>query len=459
MSLLTTIQAARRGIAVASEGINVVAHNTANAMNENYARRSQVVSSMHPLQRGGHWLGQGAKTLYFRRNIDIMLEQQLVKTHGEHARFKKAYETTRMLEARLADGTSASIIESYDDFMNALRQMRDDPSDIVFRDQVVMEAEQFTSSVRETTVFMEDSRKNIRESVEGSLDDVNQKLDTIAEFNKRIRYYGSTMAANDLMDQRDAVIAELSQLVGVQVYFRPDNQATVYIDNHAAVLEGFSRHLEYSEDADKRPVIAIETDSGHIDITDGLDGVLKGKIDAYDSASSFVDGINLFVDAFGTQFNTIHSSGHALGQSSSSGLEFFSLNSTSPGTSFKVNQDILDDVTLISAALSDDIGDSDNLTALIELDLDDSLIASSYTPMQYLSKLYADVASSAKKAEMEFEVQDLRMQDMFELRSSVSGVDLDEEASKLIEYQASYEAASRVLSTTNQMLRDLMNIV
>ena len=36
-----------------------------------------------------------------------------------------------MLEARLADGSSASIVEAYDDFMNALRQMRDDPSDIV----------------------------------------------------------------------------------------------------------------------------------------------------------------------------------------------------------------------------------------------------------------------------------------------------------------------------------------
>ena len=37
MSLLTTLQAARRGLQVSSEGINVVGHNTANATNENYA--------------------------------------------------------------------------------------------------------------------------------------------------------------------------------------------------------------------------------------------------------------------------------------------------------------------------------------------------------------------------------------------------------------------------------------
>ena len=48
---------------------------------------------------------------------------------------------------------------------------------------------------------------------------------------------------------------------------------------------------------------------------------------------------------------------------------------------------------------------------------------------------------------------------MEELRSSISGVDLDNEAARLIEYQASYEAASKVISVTNQMLQTLMNIV
>ena len=48
MSLLTTLQAARRGLQVSSEGINVVGHNTANATNENYARRTQTVATMHP---------------------------------------------------------------------------------------------------------------------------------------------------------------------------------------------------------------------------------------------------------------------------------------------------------------------------------------------------------------------------------------------------------------------------
>ena len=50
------------------------------------------------------------------------------------------------------------------------------------------------------------------------------------------------------------------------------------------------------------------------------------------------------------------------------------------------------------------------------------------------------------------------MDDMFELRASISGVDMDQEAMKLMEYQASYEAAAKVLSVSNQLLGELMNI-
>jgi flagellar hook-associated protein 1 FlgK len=56
-------------------------------------------------------------------------------------------------------------------------------------------------------------------------------------------------------------------------------------------------------------------------------------------------------------------------------------------------------------------------------------------------------------------MQSMRMEDIEELRAGISGVNLDEEAIKLMEYQASYEAASRVISVTNRLLGELMEIV
>ena len=142
--------------------------------------------------------------------------------------------------------------------------------------------------------------------------------------------------------------------------------------------------FSYAEDANKKPVISISGNSANIAVNDGLEGVLKGKLDAYDVASGFINDMNTFVDAFATQFNSIHSSGNALGQASSSGIDFFEFNALSPATSFRVNANILDDVTLFSAALTDEVGDSDNLTQLIELDNTDSLIS----PVTVLHSFY-----------------------------------------------------------------------
>ena len=133
-------------------------------------------------------------------------------------------------------------------------------------------------------------------------------------------------------------------------------------------------------------MISISGNSANIAVNDGLEGVLKGKLDAYDVASSYINDMNTFVDAFATQFNSIHSSGNALGQSSSSGIDFFEFNALAPATSFRVNANVIDDVTLFSAALTDEVGDSDNLSLLIDLDNTDTLISTAYSPTQFLSK-------------------------------------------------------------------------
>jgi len=76
-----------------------------------------------------------------------------------------------------------------------------------------------------------------------------------------------------------------------------------------------------------------------------------------------------------------------------------------------------------------------------------------------LSNIYASVATQVRAAQDNFDLQSMRMEDINELRASISGVNLDEEAVKLMEYQASYEAASRVISVTNRLLAELMEVV
>jgi flagellar hook-associated protein 1 FlgK len=459
MSLLLTIHSAHSGLKVASQGINVVGHNTANATSEGYTRRTLVATSSHPLQRDGHWLGQGTRTRYFQRHSDHFVERQIVKTHAKQSQAQSAYEAIRLLESRLNDGQANSIVETYNRFIDSMRQLSNDPGDNVFRSQLIDDAEDFTESVRNAGSFSEDRQLSIREEVEFSISEVNSVFQSIAEHNKRIRRESITMTNSDLMDQRDRLIAKLSEQIGVDVHYRSDGQATVFFDGHPVVQESYARTFSYSEDAADRPVISLSSNSGTIDVTDGLQGSLGGKLEAYDTAQDFLDDLSTFVIDFSVDFNTQHASGYD--QSGNAGGDFFSVNSISPVTSFSLDSSLAADSTLIAAASvsTAEYGDRGNLDQLLAIDDVSMFNSGAFTPREFLTHIYSNLAENTAAAENDYELYSVQMDDMFELRNSIAGVDLDQEAMKLMEYQASYEAAARVLTVSNQLLGELMNMV
>ena len=459
MSLLLTIHSAHTGLKTSAAGINVVGHNTANATSEGYTRREIVATSGHPLQRDGHWLGQGTRTRHFMRQSDFFVERQLVKTHAKQSQAESAYESIRLLESRLNDGMSNSIVETYNRFIDSMKQLAQDPGDTVFRSQLIDDAEDFTGAVRDSGAFSIERQSSIREEAEFSLQEVNANFRSIAEHNKRIRQSNVTMTNSDLMDQRDRLIANLSKQIGVDVHYRADGQATVFFNGHPVVQESHARSFSYDEDSDDRPVINLSSDSGFIDVTDGLQGELGGKMEAYDTAQDFLDDLSTFVIDFTVDFNTQHASGYDM--SGTAGGDFFSMNSTSPVTSFGVDSTLADDVTLIAAAgaATAEYGDRDNLDQLIAIDSVAMFNSGAFTSRQFLTHIYANLAQNTADAENDYELYSHQMDDMFELRTSISGVDLDQEAMKLMEYQAPYEAAARVLTISNQLLGELMNVV
>jgi flagellar hook-associated protein 1 FlgK len=465
MSLLTALHAARRGITVATEGINVVGHNTANATTDGYSKRTMTVSTMYPLYRNGVWLGQGPGTPNFRRTADSFVDQNMISTAGYQREAKETFDSLRLVEAKLNDASDFSVVNTYTSFMEALKGLAQDPDDPVLRDQTVMIAETFSNSVNEMAEFIMDLKEATREDTEVTVTDLNDSLATVAELNRRLKASGDTVSQGDLSDQRDLVIRDIAELTGATVRFQPDGQAIVYIDGHVVVQEENHRELSYYEDANGDPQIAVAANSGQITVTDALSGKFGGRLSAYDTADQLLTDFNDWVTTFATDFNNLHQTG--FDQNGNTGLDFFSFSSISPAASFSVDTALAADSSMIAVADAVNAGtgfpDAGNRVILDQLiDLKDSTSygpGSTFNARQQLTAMFAGVAREVKSAESNYEMQTMRLQDIDELRSSISGVNLDEEAMKLMQYQASYEAASRVISVTNSLFKELMNIV
>ena len=76
---------------------------------------------------------------------------------------------------------------------------------------------------------------------------------------------------------------------------------------------------------------------------------------------------------------------------------------------------------------------------------------------EFFADVVADAGLRGEIAERAHETETLIMKELEDMRSSISGVNIDEELSEMIKFQHGYAAASRFISEMNQMLDTIIN--
>ena len=75
-----------------------------------------------------------------------------------------------------------------------------------------------------------------------------------------------------------------------------------------------------------------------------------------------------------------------------------------------------------------------------------------------ITRVLGDIGVTTRQAQINRDVQDAMYQEAVTQRSNRSGVNLDEEAARLIQYQQSYQAAAKVLQIAQQIFDNLLDI-
>ena len=106
-------------------------------------------------------------------------------------------------------------------------------------------------------------------------------------------------------------------------------------------------------------------------------------------------------------------------------------------------------------------GSSDNRNArrMVALETTDSLLGSSATYSETYAQMVADVGSKAHHAELNLAAQESLLERTQEAMQEVSGVNLDEEAAKLIQFQQAYQASAQIISVANTLFDTLISAV
>jgi flagellar hook-associated protein 1 FlgK len=197
------------------------------------------------------------------------------------------------------------------------------------RADLVSKAEHLASTFNQTGKQLYKIQRNIDSTIETEVVEINSLTTQIGKLNESIHANepASQYKANDLRDNRDRLVKELSKKIDIQLIEESDNQISLTLkDGTALLLKDQVFDLSTSINANNESFYDIYIDSGSAtkDITSSITGgELRGYLDMRDTeVESILDKMNILSASFIQEFNGIHRAG--FGVDGSSGLDFFS---------------------------------------------------------------------------------------------------------------------------------------
>ena len=180
--------------------------------------------------------------------------------------------------------------------------------------------------------------------------------------------------------------------------------------------------------------------------------------DSVDSAAGTDTGFTITKRTDGgAGVNYLHGNGFDL--NGNSGGNFFS--GTLAGNDFAVDAAIAVDANKIAASgtAAGAPGDNSNAIAIAELQNASMMNANTTTFDDFYNSMISSIGNDVRHASMNHDHHTSMASHLENYRESISGVSLDEEMVSLVQFQLGYNAAAKLISTTDELLHTLVNMV
>ncbi|NNJ96634.1 MAG: flagellar hook-associated protein FlgK [Gammaproteobacteria bacterium] len=318
------------GLLAFQRALGTVSHNIANANTEGYSRQSADLVSKPPQANGDGFIGTGVEVGTIRRSYDAFVESSLRSSTSATAEFAAFHALASQLDNVVAN-SDTGINASLQRFFDSVQDVADTPASPSTRQVMSSEGEQLTTQFNELASWIEGIRGQVNNELQNGVNQINQYSSAVAELNEKIvvELGRAGQPPNDLLDQRDTLIKQMSEWVSVTTLQQDDGAINVLVGSgQALVVANKATSLTTMQQAGdpKQLDIAVQGNAGVlVPVTSQMSGgriggVLNFRDQMLDQASN---NLGLVAIGLGSFVNEQHRRGMDL--DGALGLDFFNI--------------------------------------------------------------------------------------------------------------------------------------
>jgi flagellar hook-associated protein 1 FlgK len=454
----------KRTMMNSQSALQTVAHNIANKTTEGYSRQRVDQTTAPPVADGRLQLGMGSRAAQVSRVNNPFLDKQLQMETGVMGFHDAQANTMGKVEQIFNEQSNKGLNQYMSDFFNAFRELSNNPESNTTRVVVREAASALANDFHRVDSQLERVQKEIDMEVRQNVGEINKMTSEVANLNQKIAEVEiQGVPANDARDRRDVLIKHLHEKIDIRVAEGDNGMLSISTAGNALLVSGLDSTTltVQAHPVTKRDQIYYvpSTSAKPFDITDRIKGGhLGGDLDIRDKlVPDLKEQMNQLAEAFANEVNAAHVRGFDR-SGRQGGLMFeFAGGDQGSAAGIKLNDNLSNDVSRIAAAGKPGAAGDNTVANVISMlqfkqNMDGATMDDFYTSQVGRVGVVANRAVKAQEAQKNI------LEQVNTLRESVSGVSLDEEATKMIEFQKAFDASARVIRTADEMFDTVLNL-
>ena len=433
--LIGSLHSAGTGMSVSQASIQTTSHNINNMNTPGYSRQKVEQSAKSAYSNPGYnsslgpgQLGTGVQATDIVRIRNTFYDFQYRNETHNYGQTSIKYQHYTNMEKIFNEPSDSAISSSMSEFFSSWQELSKSPNDAGAKDIVIQNAKYLANNISTVKSKLDQLSSQAEKKLNDDVSEINDMLNQIRDLNKDIKLIqGSGKTPNDLMDKRDAVIDDLSYKLNLE---------------NSDVQKLINKKLE-----DGTPVTLDELKN-----IKGVSGEIQGSLDMIDKISEYTDDLTNLAKGLSQAVNNILNGKDANNTDAipSTNQVIFEFNADEDPI-IKANDKLLDSpkdlfITADVAQKMYNLKDEK-----ITIDGEDITIGN------YYNNIIQKLGNESKEVIRAEKNQSKLIEEIDNLRLNVSGVSLDEEMVNLIQFQHSYNASAKVISTIDSLLDVVVN--